>query len=65
MKYIEDSGDTTVRPKQALRETQDSAHNLANVILRMGGNLHRGFHEILEPNQARIQQYADRRRPRS
>lgn len=65
VKYIEDSGDTTVRPKQALRETQDSAHNLVNLMLRMGGNLHRWFHEILKPDQARIKQYADRRRPRS
>ena len=36
-KYIVDSGDTSVRPKQALHETQESAHRLANVDPENGG----------------------------
>jgi hypothetical protein len=45
-KYIADSGDASVRPKQALRETQESANRIVSIILRMCENLHAGFHEI-------------------
>jgi hypothetical protein len=56
-KYIADSGDTLVRPKQALRETQESAHRIAGLVVRLAANLHRGFHEILPPNEGPIRQY--------
>jgi len=48
-KYIVESGDTAVRPKQALHETQESAHRLADIVLKMARNLHSGFHEIFAP----------------
>jgi hypothetical protein len=44
-KYIADSGDN-VRLKQALRETQESAHRTASFVLKLAGNLHREFHEL-------------------
>jgi hypothetical protein len=47
-KYIADSGDN-VRLKQALRETQESAHRTANFVMKLAANLHRGFHEIFPP----------------
>ena len=47
-KYIADSGDK-VRLKQALRETQESAHRTANFVMKLATNLHRGFHEIFPP----------------
>ena len=53
-KYIADSGDTAVRPKQALHESQESAHRIAGLVLKMAGNLHRGFHEILPPESGPI-----------
>lgn len=56
-KYIADSGDNSVRPKQALRETPESAHRIAGVVLRMAANLHRGFHEILAPEEEPIQRH--------
>ena len=56
-KYIDDSGDTSVRPKQAIRETQESAHRIAGLVLKMSENLQRGFHEILPPEQEPIQQH--------
>lgn len=31
-KYIDDSGDTSVRPKQALRETAESAHQIIGIV---------------------------------
>ncbi|MBI3477127.1 MAG: hypothetical protein HY010_15450 [Acidobacteria bacterium] len=56
-KYIADSGDTSVRPKQALRETQESAHRIAGLVLKMARNLHAGFHNILPPDDGPIKQY--------
>jgi hypothetical protein len=44
--YIERSGDTSVRPKQTLRETQASAHRIVGLVARMARNLHSGFHEL-------------------
>jgi hypothetical protein len=50
-KYIQDSGDTSVKPKQVLRETGESAHRIASLVLRIGSILHHGFHEIIKPDQ--------------
>ena len=61
-KYIQDSGDKSVRPKQALHETVESAHRAAALVLKMATNLHHGFHEILPPDDARIRRYAQRGR---
>lgn len=55
-KYIADSGDN-VRLKQALRETQEPAHQIAGLVLKMVGNLHNGFHEIFPPLDEPIQRW--------
>jgi hypothetical protein len=47
--YISQSGDTSVRPKQALNETQESAHRTVGVVMRLAKNLHDGFHDIFPP----------------
>lgn len=60
-KYIDDSGDGSVRPKQALHETQESAHRLTGIVAKMARNIHRGFHEIFPPEKARIDAYAKRK----
>jgi len=57
-KYIADSGDKSVRLKQALRETQQSAHQFTNLVAKMARNLHRGFHDIFPPEQEPISFYA-------
>ena len=49
--YIIDSGDNLVRPKQALRETSESGHRLANLVRKMASNLHQQFHEIFPPEK--------------
>ena len=61
-KYIEDSGDTTVQPKQALRETQETVHRLAGLVFRMAANLHSGFHTIFPPHEAPITEYRRRKK---
>lgn len=58
-KYIADSGDTSARPKQALHETQESAHRIAGLVVKMAGNLHHAFHEVLPPEPGPIQQVSE------
>jgi len=53
-KYIADSGDQ-VRLKQALRESQESAHRTASLVMKLAANLHKGFHEIFPPLEEPIQ----------
>ena len=57
--YIIDSGDSSVQPKQALRETNETAHKLANIVLKMASNLHQGFHAIFPPEDAPVHRYAE------
>jgi uncharacterized Zn finger protein (UPF0148 family) len=59
-KYIADSGDVGVRPKQALQESADSAHRTLNVVLRLAKNLHAGFHKIFEPLEEPIRWHKQR-----
>jgi hypothetical protein len=54
--YIEDSGDTSVQPKQALRETLESAHRIVGLAQKMASNLHEGFHELIPVDEIRIKQ---------
>jgi hypothetical protein len=62
-KYLRDSGDTSVRLKQTIRETQPGVHEFANLVLRMARTLHSGFHDIFEPVKEHIDQYeAERKR---
>lgn len=51
--YIRDSGDT-VRLKQALRETKESAHRTVSLVSKLVGNLHAGFHSILPADETAI-----------
>jgi len=44
--YLLQSGDTSVRLKQALREDQESAHKTVGMVMRMANNLHDAFHEL-------------------
>ena len=46
-KYISQSGDTSVREKQKIHETQETVSRIASLSLKMGKNLYEGFHNIL------------------
>lgn len=61
-KYIQDSGDTSVRPKQLIRESQETAERLAALVLKLGGNLVTGFHSIFAPEDAALRFKRGRRR---
>jgi hypothetical protein len=56
-KYLRDSGDTSVRLKQTIRETQGAVHEFANLVLRVARNLHRCFHDIFEPIKEPIERH--------
>ena len=58
--YISQSGDTSVRLKQALRETQQSAHKTVGIVMRMAKNLHDGFHGIFPPDEKTIRMHRRR-----
>jgi hypothetical protein len=60
-KYIADSGDLTVKVKQLLHETKESAHRTASAVLKMTRNLHDGFHEIFPPDADRIARHTKRK----
>jgi len=53
-KYIRDSGDASVRPKQVIHETVETALRIAGLVLRMAQNIHRGFHTIFPPEEKPI-----------
>lgn len=54
-KYIRESGDNSVRLKQALRETQSTSQRCTEIAVKMARNLHQGFHEIFPPEDWPIQ----------
>jgi GMP synthase-like glutamine amidotransferase len=56
-RYLQESGDTTVRLNQALREHAGSLHRFANSIAQMGRNLHEGFSQIFPPEEGPIKAF--------
>jgi hypothetical protein len=64
-KYLDESGDTTIRLGQALHESQDSAHRTANIVTKLASNLDADFHEIIPPDMKRVEAYAAQQKARS
>jgi hypothetical protein len=60
-RYLKESGDTTVRLKQHIQETQQDGHRLVNWLVKMARNLHKGFHEIIPPLPEPIQAFEDKK----
>lgn len=66
-RYLEESGDATVKVKQRLREDPESVFRLTGLVLKMAKNLHEGFHALFPPEampirlheeqQARLEAY--------
>ena len=53
-KYIRDSGDSSVRPKQIIRETRETASKIADLVVKMGRNIAEGFHDIFPPEETPV-----------
>jgi hypothetical protein len=60
-KYLDDSGDSTVRLKQHIHETQQGAHSLLGSLVKMVRNIHNGFHELFPPIAAPIKAFEDKK----
>ena len=60
-KYLDDSGDTTVRLKQHMHETQQRAHELLGSLLKMAHSIHGGFHELFQPIPEPIKAFEDKK----
>jgi len=63
-KYIKESRDNSVRPKQMLHETTESAHKITRLITTMGRNIHDGFHQIFPPEETALKSKLNRSRSR-
>jgi hypothetical protein len=48
-RYIDNSGDTTVRLKQHIHETQQGTHELLGSLVKMARNVHGTFQELFSP----------------
>jgi len=59
-KYIRDSGDTSVRPKQVIRESAESASRIANIVLKIAQNIHNGFHAIFPAEEMPLRFYQEK-----
>jgi hypothetical protein len=53
-RYLDKSGDISVRLGQAIRETKENVGRLIGLLQRMANNLHRGFNELLPPEEVPI-----------
>lgn len=61
-RYIEETGDTAVKPKQLIRETRESVLTTIAVVDTMATNFHVQFHEIFPPDPTPISYYQPRHR---
>jgi hypothetical protein len=60
-KYLDDSGDSTVRLKQHIHETREDIHILLGTVNRIVRNLHEGFHALVPTLPEPIKMFADRK----
>lgn len=50
-RYLKQSGDTSVRVKQLIRESKESALRISDLVVAIARNLHTGFHKIFPPEE--------------
>jgi hypothetical protein len=60
-KYLDDTGDATVRLKQHIHETKESVHKLLGSLVKMARNVHRTFHEIFPPIPEPIEAFEEKK----
>ena len=60
-RYLKQSGDTSVRLKQVIRESQDSALRISDLAVKIAKNLHTGFHKIFPPEELPLKYESSRR----
>jgi hypothetical protein len=60
-RYLDDSGDTSVRLKQHIHETQEDAHALLGSLVKMARNIHNCFHELIPPIPGPIKTFEEQK----
>ena len=60
--YLDESGDTSVRLKQVIRESQDGGHTLLNALVKIARNLHSGFHDLIKVAQGPTNAFETKKR---
>ena len=50
-RYIRKSGDTSVRIKQVIRESRETALKISDLVVKIARNLLNGFHHIFPPEE--------------
>jgi hypothetical protein len=58
-KDIADSGDTSVRLRQEIHESQASTHRIIGFVAKMAENLHSDFHDIFPPEAEPVRRHAE------
>ncbi len=58
-RYLDESGDTSVKLKQSLHENSDSIFRTTGLILKMARNVHDGFHELFPPTETPIKMHKE------
>lgn len=60
-KYLDDSGDSSVRLKQHIHETQEKIHELLGALVKMARNIHKGFQELFPPIPEPIRDFEEKK----
>lgn len=56
--YIDDSGDTSVRVGQRIRETKESTSRLTKILSKIGFNIHEGLLKLNPPESKALQYFS-------
>lgn len=59
--YLDNSGDTSVKLKQHIHETQQAVHDLLSSLVKMARNIHATFHELFPPIAEPIKAFEDKK----
>ncbi len=61
-RYIKETGDQSVKPKQLIRESRESVLDTIKSVETMTANFHNQFHEIFPPDPKPISYHRPRNR---
>jgi hypothetical protein len=60
-RYLDASGDVTVKVKQVIKESREDVHSLLGSLVKMVRNLHAGFHELIPPREGPIKAFKEKK----
>lgn len=60
-RYLDDSGDTTVRLRQRIGEQKEDIHAFMGRLVRIARNVHSGFHDLFPPEEDPIKRLEEKK----